>query len=444
MPTPQTAPVPGITGSLADGSVVDVELSADADGIHRVRAVSPFSPDAPHPAEWLDLRDHLLLPPAAEPHAHLDKALSWPELSPPSGDLNAAIASWRAGSVSLDEQSFRTRALRATSSMLRNGITAVRTHADVLSHDDPLRAVRVLTEVREHLRGLMDIQVAVLASPLTPTAHIEAALDAGVDLVGGAPHIADDPLAELTRLLDLAEARGIGADLHVDEFLDGDHLTIEAFADRVAEWPDDRIRTAGHCCRLDTLAAADLQRVARALARARVSVVALPVTNLYLQGRSGPSAGRRGITPIDVLRDHGVRVAGGADNIRDPFNPVGRADPLETAALLITAAHQNPHTATELVTSEARAVLGLEPAGPVVGARADLVAIRGADLTEVIATAPADRVVIVNGTAVARTESTTWTAFPSFPVPSPAGASQAGMSSAAASPLGLSPVGMER
>ena len=123
---------------------------------------------------------------------------------------------------------------------------------------------------------------------------------------------------------------------------------------------------------------------------------------------------------------------------------MGRADPLETAALLITAAHQNPHTATELVTSEARAVLGLEPAGPVVGARADLVAIRGADLTEVIATAPADRVVIVNGTAVARTESTTWTAFPSFPVPSPAGAPPAGMSSAAASPLGLSPVGMER
>ena len=31
MPTQQTAPVPGITGSLADGSVVDVELSADAD-----------------------------------------------------------------------------------------------------------------------------------------------------------------------------------------------------------------------------------------------------------------------------------------------------------------------------------------------------------------------------------------------------------------------------
>ena len=41
MPTQQTAPVPGITGSLADGSVVDVELSADADGIQEeIRLVS--------------------------------------------------------------------------------------------------------------------------------------------------------------------------------------------------------------------------------------------------------------------------------------------------------------------------------------------------------------------------------------------------------------------
>ncbi|ANY25037.1 amidohydrolase family protein [Gordonia terrae] len=439
MQAPQTTPAPGITGSLADGSVVDVELSTDVDGIRRVRAVTPFAPDASRPADWLDLRGHLLLPPAAEPHAHLDKALSWPELSPPSGDLADAIASWRAGSIFLDEQSFRTRALQATSSMLANGITAVRTHADVLAHEDPLRAVRVLTEVRDSVSGLMDIQIAVLVSPSTPTAHIEAALDAGVDLIGGAPHIADDPLYELTRLLDLAEEHGIGADLHVDEFLDGDHLTIEVYADRVADWPEDRIRTAGHCCRLDTLPTDALQRVARALARARVSVVALPVTNLYLQGRSGPSAGRRGITPIDVLRDHGVRVAGGADNIRDPFNPVGRADPLETAALLITAAHQSPDTATDLVTGQARAVLGLEPAGPVVGARADFVAIRGADLTEVIATAPADRVVIVNGITVARTETTTWSAFPSLPDLSPAGVTRPQVIQPA-----MSPVGMER
>ncbi|MEE3851825.1 amidohydrolase family protein [Gordonia sp. LSe1-13] len=402
----------GITGSSGDGSPVDVTVSVDADGVARVSEIRPHVDDSLLTgSDWLDLRGFVLTAPAAEPHAHLDKALSWSELNPPLGDLNDAITSWRIGSVQLGEESFRRRALQAATSMLRNGITAVRTHADILGDDDPLRAVRALVDVREQLRGLMTMQIAVLASPLAPTRLIEAALDVGADLVGGAPHIADDPAVEVTRLLDLAESRGIGTDLHIDEFMDGDHLTIEHYADRVADWPTDRIRTAGHCSRLSTLPPADLAFVAAALARARVSVIALPITNLYLQGRHGASAGRRGITAIDVLRDAGVLVAGGADNIRDPFNPVGRADPLETASLLVTAAHQAPDTAMELVTDNARAALGLEPAGLQVGARADFLAVRGTDVVDVIATAPADRVVIVNGAPVARTETTSWTAI---------------------------------
>lgn len=406
-------PARGMTVSLPDGSVVDIALSTDADDVTRVRDIRPHRPVDAVPADWLDLRGFVLTTAAAEPHAHLDKALSAVELKPPLGDLHDAITAWRAGSARLDEESFHRRALATAEAMLRNGITAVATHADVLADHDPLRAIRALADVRDRLRGLMSIQIAVLALPITPVAHLEAALDAGADLVGGAPHIADDPLAELTKLLDLAEKRGVGADLHIDEFLDGDHLTIEAYADRVADWPADRMRRAGHCSRLSTLPLDHLHRVAAALARASVSVIALPITNLYLQGRKGLSAGRRGITTIDVLRDAGVVVAAGADNIRDPFNPVGRADPLETASLLVTAAHQNPYAAMELVTDSARSALGLEKAGAQIGARADFLAVRGADLLEVIATAPADRVVIVNGAPVARTETTSWTAVPS-------------------------------
>lgn len=407
-------PARGITGSLPDGSCVDITFGADPDGATRVlhiRAHQPTHDATPASGDWLDLRGFVLVTAAAEPHAHLDKALSFSALRPPLGDLDAAIASWRAGSVQFDEQSFRHRAFSAADAMLRNGITAVRSHVDVLTDDDPLRAVRALCDVRTALRGLMTIQITVLASPATPTAHLEAALDEGADLVGGAPHIADDPMAELTRLLDVAETRGLGTDLHIDEFLDGEHLTIEGYADRVADWPADRIRTAGHCSRLATLPPQDALRVAEKLARAGVSVIALPITNLYLQGRQGESTGRRGITAIDVLREAGVLVAAGADNIRDPFNPVGRADPLETASLLVTAAHQSPCTALSLVTDWARAALGVEPGGPEVGARADFLAVRGSDLVDVIAAAPAERVVVVDGTVVARTETTAWTAI---------------------------------
>lgn len=417
-------PARGISGSLPDGTAVDIDLCADADGVARVQHIrrrGPSTDDIGDIDEWLDLRGFVLTAAPAEPHAHLDKALSWSELNPPLGDLNDAITSWRAGSIRLGEDSFRRRAMQAATAMLRNGFTAVRTHVDVLSDGDPLRAVRVLADLRDTLRGLMTVQIVVLASPHTPTADIEDALDIGADLVGGAPHIADDPFAEVTRLLDLAEKRGVGVDLHIDEFMDGDHLTIEAYADRVADWPRGRIRTASHCSRLSTLAPADLQRVASALARASVSVIALPITNLYLQGRQGNSAGRRGITAIDVLREAGVLVAGGGDNIRDPFNPVGRADPLETASLLVTAGHQTPYIAMDLVTNSARAVLGLEPAGPQVGARADFLAVHGSDVVDTIAAAPADRVVIVNGASVARTETTSWTAVPKVTTcPSPA------------------------
>ena len=410
--TPLT-PARGITGSLPDGSVVDLTLSTDSGGVTRVRHLRAHDPSGVGVSsdDWLDLRGFVLTTAAAEPHAHLDKALSAAELKPPLGDLNDAITAWRAGSARLDEDSFRNRAFTTAEAMLRNGITAVATHVDVLPDSDPLRAVRALADVRDRLRGLLTIQITALPLPITPTAHIEAALDAGADLVGGAPHIADEPIAELTRLLDVAESRGVGTDLHIDEFLDGDHLTIEAYADRVADWPKDRIRRAGHCSRLSTLAPDHLARVAAALARASISVIALPITNLYLLGRSGASAGRRGITAIDVLRDAGVLVAAGADNIRDPFNPVGRADPLETASLLVTAAHQTPWAAMDLVTDSARAALGLEPAGAQVGARADFLAVRGTDVIDTIATAPADRVVIVNGAPVARTETLSWTAI---------------------------------
>ncbi|MCV7256254.1 amidohydrolase family protein [Mycobacterium hackensackense] len=402
--------VRGLTGRLSDGATVDIELSTGT-GVCRVQRVEPHTAATSGIGEtdWIDLRGFVLTAAAAEPHAHLDKALSWPELNPPLGDLHDAIATWQEGSPRLDEQSFRRRATQATTAMLANGITAVRSHVDVLPGDDPLRAVRVLAEIREALQGLMTIQIVVLAGPFTPTAVIESALDAGADLVGGAPHIAEDPLAEVNRLLTIAEKRGTGVDLHIDEFMDGDHLTIEAYADRVADWPRERIRTASHCSRLATLPPADLDRVAAALADASVAVIALPITNLYLQGRRGASAGRRGITAVDVLRAAGVLVAGGADNIRDPFNPVGRADPFETASLLVTAAHQTPHVAADLVTDSARAVLGLEPAGPRVGARADFLAVRGTDIVDVIAGAPPDRVVIVNGTPVACTETTSWT-----------------------------------
>lgn len=391
--------------TLADGSVVDVRIE---NGV--VTAVEPVAARDHVGDDALDLRGYLLMTAPAEPHAHLDKALSWDALAPKLGDLHDAIATWKAGSVRFDEESFRQRARTAALTMLRNGTTAVRTHVDILEGEDPLRGIRAVDAVRRELRPLMDIEIVALIKTYSDVGLLHDALDAGADLVGGSPHNAPDPHAELDRLLGAAESRGVGADLHTDEFLFGDHHTIADYAERARHWPAERIRTASHCTRLGTMTDGELDMLLPRIAAAGIGVVANPITNLYLQGRD-VTAAPRGITAISALRAAGVPVAAGADNVRDPFNPLGRSDALETAMLTVIAGHMHPDDALTMVTDEARTVLGLPAAGPRVGARAELLAVRGTSVTDVIANAPADRVVIHDGAVVSRSETHTWTAL---------------------------------
>jgi cytosine deaminase len=397
---------------MADGCTVDIAIGHDG-GHAVVTAVSPADPATPPADESvIDLRGYVVVTAPAEPHAHLDKALSWDTLRPPLGNLHDAIATWLEGSQRFDEESFRRRARTAALALLRNGTTAVRSHVDILFGADPLRGIRAVDAVRRELRGLMDIEIVALIKPYSDVELMYAALDAGADLVGGSPHNAPDPPAELDRLLGVAEARGVGTDLHTDEFLYGDHHTIADYARRAAGWPPVRHRTASHCTRLSTMSAAELGELLPQIADAGIGVVANPITNLYLQGRdTGPSA-PRGITAIAALRAAGVPVAAGADNVRDPFNPLGRSDALETAMLAVIAGHVHPDTALAMVTDDARRVLGLPDAGPRVGARAELLAVRGTCTADVIANAPADRVVIHQGAVVSTSRTESWIAVP--------------------------------
>lgn len=400
---------------LTSGALVDIALDGD-----EVLAVVPAGSPLPDTdGEVLDLDGYLVTTAGAEPHAHLDKSQSWDAIQPAFGDLERAIESWHAFAATLDEDDTLRRARSTAVRMLASGITSVRTHVDLLRGDDALVGVRALVRLRDELDGLMDIELVALGGPNIPDAVFEAALDAGVDLVGGAPHLADDPIADLERLIALARRRDVGLDLHTDESLAGAD-TLAAYARLVAGW--NRPCTAGHCVRLSMMPATDLAALADEVRAADIGVIALPITNLYLQGWEADHAVPRGIAPIGRLKAAGVRVAAGADNVRDPFNPVGRCDHLETASLLVAAGHLAPADALDAVTLGARDVMNLPLAGPVAGARADLVAVRAASLGDAVAFADADRVVLHRGRLVSRTTVTTVAAVPT-PTAAPATAS---------------------
>lgn len=380
--------------TLVDGSQVDVVLDAGV-----VTAIVPAGL-ADRIGGELDLTGYLLLPAVADPHAHLDKARSWTSIRPPMGDLVSAIGSWRAYSDTMAEDDVADRARAQAMAMLALGTTAIRCHVDVRLGDDPTLNVRALVRVREELGGLMDLELVALAGPDTTDRAVEEALDLGVDLVGGASHLALDPLADMSRLLAIAERRQVGVDLHVDESLDGP-VTLDAYARAVRGWSQNV--SAGHCCRLGTLETSERARVIAEVVASDVGIIANPITNLYLQGWQHDTSTPRGLAPARELLDAGARFAAGADNVRDPFNPLGRSDGLETAMLLVVAGHLSVDEAYTCVSTGAREVLRLPAAGPVVGARADLLAVRGADLAEVVACAPADRLVLRAGRLVART-----------------------------------------
>ena len=100
--------------------------------------------------------------------------------------------------------------------------------------------------------------------------------------------------------------------------------------------------TASHCVSLG-MKPPDRQRaIAEAVAAAGIAVVALPATNLFLQGRDHQQAMPRGLTAVRGAAAAGVVVAAGADNLQDPFNPLGRGCPFETAGLMVWTAHLTP------------------------------------------------------------------------------------------------------
>lgn len=387
-----------------DGTVVDVEI---AGGRVVAAARSGTRARSGEPALRLDARGWLALPAACEPHAHLDKALTAVRMPAGTGaDLEEAIAHWRQLAPHIDGADVLARARLAVERYAARGITTIRTHVDAPAGGDPLRMVDALRTLREELAGSVTLQVCLLGGSHTPTAVFAEAAARGVDVLGGCPHLAPDPRAEITRVLDVAERTGLPVDLHADEqtaLPDDGGLDVEELARQVIARGLTQRVTASHAVRLGSLPPDRLASVVDLVARAGLGVVTLPITNLYLQGRAATHLAPRGLTAVRALLDAGVPVAAGADNLRDPFNPAGSADPFETTSLLMTAAHLTAREALDAVTTGARTVLGLPRAGLAVGDRADLVLVPDVPLGDVLAGLEHARVVLAAGRVVADT-----------------------------------------
>ena len=344
-----------------------------------------------HHPQIIDAKGGLLTTSLAEPHAHLDKAFLSERIANPTGDLMGAINAMESNRQMLTIEDTITRAERAVRLMVSNGVTAIRTHADVTEWNS-LDSIEALTEVRNRTRDIVEMQiVALLGWPLSGDlgqANLtlgKTAIQLGADILGGCPHLDSDPVGSNIALLQLATELGCPLDLHTDEHTDEKRISLEDLADRVIATRFKYPVTASHCVSLGMQKQNDQKRISEKVALANIGVITLPHTNLFLQGRDNAVAPPRGLTAVKALRTAGVRVAAGADNLQDPFNPVGTGDPLETASLLVLAAHQLPEDAFAAISNTAKSVMGLPETQLKIGDLANLMLTPAGSIREAIA-----------------------------------------------------------
>jgi cytosine deaminase len=367
---------------LADGRTVDVRLSGpriEAVGTAGSLALPPGRGGRPAEGARIDLRGYLLLPAPAEPHAHLDLALTAD--GPPAGD-------------SADVQ---RRATEAALLQLGHGATAVRSHVRV-GDVQGLHALEAVLQARRTLRGLVEVQAVAVPRLLTGVAGADGcamlrdALKMGACVVGGCPELDPDPSGYAEVVLSLAAEFGVPVDLHASATDPARLARLAAMAGGLRPGV-----TLSPCHAPAGLPPEALASTAERLAAAGVSVVVLP------QGGCG-ALSRDGAAPVRALRAAGVRLCAGSGSLGDLANPVGRGDPLEAAFLLATHGACPPGEAYDLVSGQARAVLGLPEVRVEAGFPAELLAVRGESVAGVLSLAYS-RLVIHRGRVVSRTSA---------------------------------------
>lgn len=379
--------------TLPDGSRCDIDVEGG-----RIAALLPASPATP---DAVDLGGTLVLPPLVDGHIHLDKTLlglPWVPNQAAGNQVSDRIEAERRVRAARTVPEFETGS-NLVRQVIASGTLHIRTHVDV-DNQLGLRNLHEVLKIRDHFRDLVTIEIVafpqsgILRSPGT-AALLDEAIAQGADLVGGLDPVSidGDLDAHLDAVFTIAERRGIGVDIHLHDGGEAGLSQILAIAERTEASGLQGKVAVSHAFALGSVSIDRVTRAADVLARAGVAIMS-----------HGP--GGATIPPLKLLRERGVEVFGGSDNIRDAWSPFGNGDMLERAMLIGYRANfrhdEELALALDMVTAAAARVLGLADYGFKVGGPADFVTVEATTLAEAVATRKRRNLVVKSGRIVAR------------------------------------------
>ena len=392
---------------VRDGRIVDV---AAADGSALDGSGSPAGAGSARAGAGVDLRRGQVWPCLIDAHTHLDKGHTWERAPNPDGTFAGAIRTVMADrAANWSAEDVRRRMDFGLRCSFAHGTRAIRTHLDSAG---PQAAITwpVFEELRKEWAGRVELQgVSLVPLQIFGTQEGEALAErvaAAGGILGAVGYVSPDVDALLDRMLALAAALGLDVDLHCDE--SGDvgaralsHLARAARRRRFA----GRI-VCGHCCSLTVQPPEVVDETLDLVVEAGISVISLPMCNLYLQDRvPGRTPRWRGVTLLHELAARGVRVAVASDNCRDAFHGYGDHDMLEVFREATRICHLdrpfgNWPRAAATTPADLMGLTGAGRIGP--GLPADLVLFEGRSWSELLSRPQTDRVVLRNGRAIDR------------------------------------------
>ncbi|PZQ68186.1 MAG: amidohydrolase [Variovorax paradoxus] len=372
--------------SLAQGRIASVRPSGGSAGA----------------GDW-DLQGALALPGFVDAHVHLDKTFTLPRIRHIEPGLLGAIDAMLADRACWTAADVRQRAERALQWAFESGSTRLRTHVDWWEADRTPVAWPVLRELAQDWRGRIRLERVSL---------MRLAL-------GGFVHTAHWNEPGLRQLLLAAQRHGLDVDLHVDEELEPSAQGLAAIARIAREIGFDGRIVCGHVCALAAQDEAVALATLDAVARAPITLVSLPATNLLLQDAvTGRTPRQRGITLVKEARERGVPLLLASDNVQDPFCRVGSYDPIDALATgALVAQLPEPFDAWSEAICRGDWLDRAPVAQPtLIGAAADLVFFHDAD-AHGFPSRTARRVVLRAGRVVHGDLPADWVASAALPIP---------------------------
>ena len=369
---------------LPDGRLVDIGCLGG-----RIEAMGALA--GVPAARTIACDGHAVTPGLVDAHIHLDKALLDDRAPSREGSLAEALRVTGEAKRGFTREDISSRARRVLDMAIRQGTTAMRSHAEI----DPvvgLKGFEALSALKREYAPAIDLQLCAFAQEgILKVAGTEAllreALRAGADLVGGVPYVDPDPRRHVDVVFDLAAEFGVDVDFHADFFDEPQHLHARYIAEQTVRRGWQGRVALGHMSEMAALPPDEQDALARQLAEAGVAVIVLPATDLYLMGRKDVRSPRRGLAPIKRLLAAGVTVAAATNNVRNAFTPLGTAGLPLMGYLVAIAAHMGaePELAQvlDMLTTHPARILRRGDAALRPGVAADLVVWntnRGADV----------------------------------------------------------------